>query len=327
MRSRWRLRRFQVHRAVLPSGELVAVKVRRPGIETLIEADLAVLSNLAALADKHIADAALYNLPALVNEFARTIRRERVLAREGRFITRIAARFDGDATVRFPDLLAIDDAGCADDGVSGWREGVIGWNARTCSRPGPTHRRSARRRCGPQAVLVDGLFHADPHPGNILVLPGNVLAFIDLGIVGRVNGRMRRQLAEMVLAVGRHDAERLAEIVVTVAVPLKPIDEPALAGDLEEMLDWYADVPIGDLSLRDVFTFDHGYDVAPSAAAAVRSAPADQSRRNDRECGPPARSIVQDRRARTAARRTSGDRAASAAGRWPTGRQTPGMRH
>jgi ubiquinone biosynthesis protein len=102
-------------------------------------------------------------------------------------------------------------------------------------------------------ILVHGLFHADPHPGNILVLPGNVVAFVDFGIVGRVGRRMREHLAQVVLAIGRRDAERLAGIVVTVATPLRPVHMEPLTADLAEMLDVYADVAVGDLSLRDVF--------------------------------------------------------------------------
>jgi ubiquinone biosynthesis protein len=104
-----------------------------------------------------------------------------------------------------------------------------------------------------QQILVDGLFHADPHPGNILVLPGNVVAFIDFGIVGRVNRQMRDTLGQIILAIGRRDAEALADIVVRVATALKPVDKAALSRDLEEMLDMYADMAVGDLRLGDVF--------------------------------------------------------------------------
>ena len=89
----------QVHRGTLPSGEQVAIKVRRPGIATLIESDLAIMADLALLAEHHLADAALYSLSELVEEFARTIRREQNLAREGRIMTRIAEQFSGDPTV------------------------------------------------------------------------------------------------------------------------------------------------------------------------------------------------------------------------------------
>lgn len=85
------------------------------------------------------------------------------------------------------------------------------------------------------------------------MLPGNVVGFIDFGIVGRVNRRLRERLAETVLAIGRHDADRLAEVVVAVATALRPVDMGELSRDIEEMLDVYADVSVGDLSLGEVF--------------------------------------------------------------------------
>jgi ubiquinone biosynthesis protein len=101
-------------------------------------------------------------------------------------------------------------------------------------------------------IFVHGLFHADPHPGNILVMPDNVVAFIDFGIVGRVNRRLRHHLAQVILAIGARDAERVAGIVLEVTTALRPVDMTALVSDLAEMLDLYADVPIGELSLKDV---------------------------------------------------------------------------
>jgi ubiquinone biosynthesis protein len=243
----------QVHRATLRSGDAVAVKVRRPMIAALIEEDLAILADVAALAEHHIADATLYNLSGLVEEFARTIRREQDLAREGRLIARIAARFDGDDTVRFPGVYwpLTTPAVLTMEFLDGVKVSAVG----TPDAPGLDPQLVARRGADAvlKQILVHGLFHADPHPGNILVLPGNVVAFIDFGIVGRVNRQLRRRLADTLLAVGRRDADRLAEIVVAVATPLRPVNSRELARDLEEMLDAYADVPLGDLSLSDVF--------------------------------------------------------------------------
>ena len=85
-------------------GAVVAVKVRRPGLATVVEADLAILADLAALAERHWPDAALYSLGELVAEFARTIRREQDLVREGRLIERVASQFAGDPTVRLPRI-------------------------------------------------------------------------------------------------------------------------------------------------------------------------------------------------------------------------------
>ena len=243
----------QVHKAVLYSGEVVAVKVRRPAIEEVIESDLAILADLAALAERHLADAALYSLSDLVQEFARTIRREQDLAREGRIIERVASRFAGDRTVRFPRICwaLTNPAVLTMEFLDGVKVTAVG----TPDAPGLDPALVARRGADVvlKQILVEGLFHADPHPGNILVLPDNVVAFIDFGIVGRVNRQMRDTLGQTILAIERRDAERLADIVVRVATALKPVDMAALSRDLEEMLDTYADVSVGDLRLGDVF--------------------------------------------------------------------------
>jgi len=241
----------QVHRATLKSGELVTVKVLRPGIEAVIEADLAILADLADLAERHVADASLYSMRELVDEFARTIRREQDLAREGRLIERVAAQFAGDPTVHYPRICwpLTTAAVLTTEFVDGVKVSLVGTDQAPDLDPKLVAQRGADVLL--KQILVHGLFHGDPHPGNILVLPGNVVALIDFGIVGRVNRQMRERLGETILAIGRHDAERLAEIVVGVATPLKPVDMTELARDIEEMLDVYAGVSIGDLSLGE----------------------------------------------------------------------------
>ena len=243
----------QVHRATLRSGEKVAIKVRRPGIETVIESDLTILSDLAALAERHIADASLYSLRDLVAEFARTIRKEQNLVREGRLIERVASQFAGDPTVRFPRICwpLTTPTVLTMEFLDGVKVSAVG----TREAPELDPRIVARRGADAvfRQILVHGVFHADPHPGNILVMPDNVVAFVDFGIIGRVNRQMREVLGETILAVGRHDAERLADIVVRVATPLRAVDMAALARDLDEMLDLYSDRALGDLSLRAVF--------------------------------------------------------------------------
>jgi ubiquinone biosynthesis protein len=243
----------QVHVATLPSGETVAIKVRRPGIERTIEADLSVLADLARLAERHIPDATLYSLSELVEEFARTIRRELDLAREGRIIERVAAQFADDPRLRFPQIhwtLTTRDV-LTMEFLDGVKVSAVGTDLAAELDPVAVAKTGADFVF--QQILVHGLFHADPHPGNILVLPGNVVAFIDFGIVGRVNRQMRDRLAQVILAIGRRDAERLAAIVVAVATPLRTVEMNVLTADLAEMLDLYAEVPIGELSLRDVF--------------------------------------------------------------------------
>lgn len=243
----------QVHRALLYSGDVVAVKVRRPGIGAVIEADLAILADLAALAERHLPDASLYSLSALVDEFARTIRRELDLAREGRIIDRMASLFAGDPTVRYPSVywpLTVP-AVLTMEFLDGVKVGAVGGGKESALDPRVVAQRGADVVL--KQILIHGLFHADPHPGNLFVLPGNVIAFIDFGIVGRINRRLRERLAEVVLAVKQRDAERLADIVVTIATPLQTVEMPELIRDIEEMLDVYSDLPLRDLSLGQLF--------------------------------------------------------------------------
>lgn len=200
----------QVHQATSYAGESLAVKVRRPHISGVIECDLAILADLASLAERHLPDARLYSLSELVAEFATTIRREQDLAREGRILARMSRQFGDDPTVRFPVVCWALTASSVltMEFLNGVKVSAVG----TLATPSADAALIARRGADAilKQVLVHGLFHADPHPGNILVLPGDVVALIDFGIVGRVNRQMRERLAEVIVAIGHHRRRRTA---------------------------------------------------------------------------------------------------------------------
>ena len=292
----------QVHRATLRSGAVVAVKVRRPGLATVVEADLAILADLAALAERHWPDAALYSLGELVAEFARTIRREQDLVREGRLIERFASQFASDPTVRLPRIYwpFSRPAVLTMEFLDGVKVSAVG----TAGGPDLDRRLVARRGADAvlRQVLVNGLFHADPHPGNILVLPGSVVAFVDFGIVGRLDRRMRDRLAEIIMAIHAHDAGRLAGIVVTVATPLRPVDMRGAVARPRRNAGPVCGPGAGAAVAARVVRVDHGGDGSPPAEAAGRSPAAHQVGDDHRGGRPPARSRVQDRRTRDAAR-------------------------
>lgn len=239
----------QVHRATLATGERVAVKVRRPGIGAVIENDLAILAHLAQLAERHLSGAELYNLPALVGRFARTIRLEQNLAREGHLIERFARNFAGDETVYLPKVFwhATTPAVLTLEFVDGVKLSEL--------RPGGDGRFDPRviaargARAVLKQVLVHGLFHADPHPGNILVKPGNVICLLDFGIVGRLDRDMRDRIGEMLGAVVRRDADRLAGLVLALGGSPAGVDVAELRQDLEGLLDSYSEASLRELAL------------------------------------------------------------------------------
>ncbi|MEW5981215.1 MAG: AarF/UbiB family protein [Acidobacteriota bacterium] len=238
----------QVHRARLPSGERVAIKVRRPGIAATIEGDLAILAQLGRLAERYLADADLLQPVRLVREFARAIRREQDLAREGRTIDRFRQHFDGDATVFVPRVFweRTTSAVLTMEFVDGVKVSDLG-----VPRHGFDRAVVARRGANAilRQVLKHGLFHADPHPANIFVLPGDVICFLDFGTVGRLDRRLRDRLASLVQAIVREDVDRMTDAVLTIAEPVGDIGVQELRQDVAEVFDAYSSVRLNDMAV------------------------------------------------------------------------------
>jgi ubiquinone biosynthesis protein len=242
----------QVHRATLASGEAVAVKVRRPGIDLLIESDLGVLAHLAHLAERYIADAELLNPSALVDEFARSIRREQDLAREGRVIERFRRAFAGDPAICFPAVHW--SLTCTRVLTMQFLDGVK-VSALNGDAPSGLDRRVVAERGALamlEQILTHGLFHADPHPGNVLVLPGNVIGLLDFGIVGRLDADARRRLRRLLLALERRATDDVVRHVLAFATPRAPVNMMDLRKDVDELIDSYAESPLGDIAFADV---------------------------------------------------------------------------
>jgi ubiquinone biosynthesis protein len=252
----------QVHRARLENGDEVAVKVRRPGIDATIERDLAILGQLAWLAERYLPDSDLYQPDSLVSEFARAIRGELDLAREGRAIDRFAKNFAGEPTLRLPRVHWERTS----RGVL-TLEYIDGRKVLDLLRaPDGFDLPLIARRGGDlilQQVLRHGLFHADPHPANIFVLPGNVICLLDFGNVGRIDRPLRNALASLVHAVVREDPERVTAAILAIGRPLQPLDGAQLRRDVAELLETYSGAMLRDLSigalLHDALAVMHRY--------------------------------------------------------------------
>ena len=247
----------QVHRATLVSGEEVAVKVRRPAIAAVIEGDLAVLGQIARLAERYLTDSQLYGPSNLVGQFARSIRRELDLAREGRTIDRFRQNFAGDPTVRFPKVYW----SYTTPGVL-TLEYMPGIRISDAVSAGPGYDVPLIARRGADAVLkqvlLHGLFHADPHPANVFVLPGNIICFLDFGNAGRLERPTREALAGLLESIVRQDAVHLTDRLLAIGRPLGEVNTQEFRQDLVDLLDTYGSMALQDLSmselLRDAFT-------------------------------------------------------------------------
>jgi len=257
----------QVHRARLADGTEVVVKVRRPGIVPLIEADLRWLARLAEMAEADSPELRAFRPREVVRQFARSLRRELDLSTEGRQAERIAANFmhyrDGDSPAAIegespePPIVIprihwawTHERVCVQDFV----HGLSGRDMAALTAAGLDRQRLARR--GASAVLKmiveDGLFHADPHAGNVFYLPGDRIAFIDFGMVGRLAPRRRDQLIRLLLGLVQRDAHTVADVMLDWAGedPQDAVtDEDGLVGDLEAFVDQYHGLTLQQIRL------------------------------------------------------------------------------
>ena len=247
----------QVHTAALADGTEVIVKVRRPGIQPQIEADLRLVERLAALAEREWPDLQPYRPVELVRQFGRSLRRELDFGTECRQAERIAHNFTGHPEVVIPAIYWQWTRERVN--VQQRIDGIPGEDLARVDAAGLDRKALARR--GAQAVLKmiveDGLFHADPHPGNVFYLPGNRLAFIDFGMVGRLSARRRDELLRLLLGLVQRRAQPVADVLLewtdsAAADTLDlsgTVDESVLQADIEAFVDQYHGVPLARLSL------------------------------------------------------------------------------
>jgi len=242
----------QVHRARLSSGQDVVVKVRRPGIERKVSIDLEILLHLAGLAERHVPELGFYRPTRIVEEFARVIEREMDFSVEALYMQRFARQFAGNDAIHVPAFFA---------GYSTTRiltmeyiEGIKASNIEMLDAGGYDRKLIASR--GAQLVLDQifkfGLFHADPHPGNIFILPGNVICYVDFGMMGTVDQRSREDFVDILTGYVGNDEMKTAQAVLKVVEWEEEPDRRALERDLSDFMEIYLYRPLKELRVGDV---------------------------------------------------------------------------
>jgi ubiquinone biosynthesis protein len=238
----------QVHRAKLSNGAAVVLKIRRPGIEAKIQADLRILQHLAHLVEHEMPETRRYMPVQVVHQLRRSLERELDLSVEARNTERFARNFAGD-----PDILVPHVYGQWTSRVMIVQEEIVGIRGNDMAAldaAGLDRKLLAARGADAvlKMILVDGFFHADPHPGNVLYLPGNRIALIDFGMVGRLSPVRRKQVVELLAGLARHDESAMLEVLLDWRGD-DAVDEAQLAADLSEFAFDYADVPLKDLKI------------------------------------------------------------------------------
>ncbi|MGK2952927.1 MAG: ABC1 kinase family protein, partial [Thiobacillus sp.] len=184
----------QVHRARLKDGTPVVVKIRRPGIENVIQADLRILEHAARLLESEVADSRRYDPVHIISQFRRSLNRELDLVKEARNIDQFARHFADDPLVKIPKVYW--DHTSSHVYVQEEIIGLAGMTPAMLRSHGLDPKLLAARGADTvlRMVLEHGYFHADPHPGNILFLPDNRIGIIDFGMVGMLTPSRRNQI-------------------------------------------------------------------------------------------------------------------------------------
>lgn len=239
----------QVHRARYLDGEDVAVKVQRPGIRRLIDIDLEIMLHLATLAERHIEELSFHQPVRIVEEFAKTLERELDYTIEATSMERVSRQFLHDATVYIPKVYRETTTSrvLTTELVQGIKVSKLdlldqeGYDRKTITFRGA-------QICLRQ-IFNHGFFHADPHPGNIFVLPDNVICLLDFGMVGAIDRNTREDFVELVDSIVRKDETRAAQCLLKITSWDEEPDMRSFEKDVSEFIGEHLYKPLKEIEL------------------------------------------------------------------------------
>lgn len=238
----------QVHRATLKDGTRVVVKMRRPGIEDVIRADLRILEHAAKLLESEVPDLRRYDPAHIVSQFRRSLNRELDLAKEARNIDQFAHHFADDPLVKIPrvyweftnDRVNVQEEIVGLAGVAPDKLRAAGLDPKLLAARGSD---TVLRM-----VLEHGYFHADPHPGNVLFLPDNRIGMIDFGMVGMLTHTRRNQIVDLLHGLTSKDEQGLLQVLLDWSGE-SVLDEDRLAYDVAELMQSYDNLQLKDVKI------------------------------------------------------------------------------
>ena len=233
----------QVYKATV-DGQPVAVKVRRPNIEKLVEADLRVIRWSVPLLRRFVDDARSFSLETLADEFATTIRQEMDYEREARMLREIRDNFATDPQVRMPEV--IDSHSTRRVLTMEYVEGTKITDLETLDEKAIDRSQLAERlqRIYLQMIVEDGVYHADPHPGNLAVRDDGTLVFYDFGMSGYVDPFIQERIIDFYVAIARRDIDAILDALIEMGT-LSPEADREVMGEIMELA-------IADLSGEEV---------------------------------------------------------------------------
>lgn len=239
----------QVHRAVLHGGRQVAVKIQRPGIMRTMSRDLEILRDLSALAERRLDWAKQYGLTRMAEEFSRALLAELDYAQEGRNAERIAGQQPAHDKVYIPAIYW--DFSSARVLTMEYVEGITLNHREKLLERGIKLKTLAQQLVEMMLdqIFIHGFFHADPHPGNVMLLESGKLALIDFGMVGRISEEMKDSLSALIIALMRRNTDSMVRAILRLGVIPEDADRAALHDDMDRLRESYYDIPFDQISI------------------------------------------------------------------------------
>jgi ubiquinone biosynthesis protein len=242
----------QVHRAQLITGEEVIVKVQRPGIKKTIEVDLEILYHMAILMERHMGEARIYQPTKIVDEFARSIEKEINYEIEAQHAERFARQFSKNKFIYVPKIFSLTTTERVltmeyVDGIKISDVGLLEHSGLDCKIIA-----SRGADLTFEQLFKHGFFHADPHPGNICILPGNVICYLDFGMMDNIDKRSMDIFTDIITGYVNRDKAVVADAAMRIVECDEYPDRRALEGDIESFIDRYLYKSLKDMHLGDI---------------------------------------------------------------------------
>lgn len=241
----------QVHRALLPTGETVAVKVQRPHMREIVDADLAALRYIVGWLDRHTPIGKRADLPLILREFEETLTLELDYQAEGHHAERLATMFADNPQISIPRVFWSHSRGRVL--TLQFMRGIKVTDFTALEEAGIDRRQTAEilMRAYLKQVVEVGFFHADPHPGNILVRPGPTIVLLDFGMVGDISPPMRDNLRRVFLGVVRRDFDEILDALSKLGFIPSQADRYVLKRALAWTIDTFYEMSFAELQAVD----------------------------------------------------------------------------
>ena len=239
----------QVHQAKMLDGKDVVVKIQRPGIHRNIEVDLEIMMHLAELMERHLEGWEVQRPTRVVEEFARTLEKELDYTLEAAHTERFARQLEDEPAVYVPQVYreATTSRVLTMEHIYGVKASAID----ELEKEGLDRKEIARQGLIliMRQIFVHGFFHADPHPGNIFIMPENIICYIDFGMMGRLDLEMRENFADLIMSIVHRNERDAAQALLKLTFSEEGPDYPALERAVAEFMDKHCYRPLKDVAL------------------------------------------------------------------------------